>query len=224
MLASILQSAGYKEGLYTSPELINKNERIRINGIKIDEDFHLKLIEKNKQLCIDNNIKISSYGLDVISAFQYFESNNCDIVVLEALVGGARDHANVMQSTLLSIITNVTIDHVSKLGFTVEEIAEEKSGIIKSNCPILFGGIDNRCIRVIKKNAENLNADYYQVNYDQLSINSMNLEGSNFNFNNYKNLNISLLGSYQPKNAAIVLSAVDILKTKGLQISETAIY
>ena len=223
MLSSVLKEQGYKVGLYTSPYITVFNERMRINGDNISNDELIELTEKIRPIAEEMTDKPTEFELITALAFEYFYRNFCDVVVLEAGMGGRLDSTNIIDNSLLSIITGIALDHTAFLGDTVEKIAEEKAGIIKKETPVLFGGEDKTAYFVIEKKAEEMNSPFYSVGYAGLRVNKMELEGSRFDFDAHKDLQISLLGSYQPRNAAIVVSAVDILNSIGFEISETAL-
>jgi dihydrofolate synthase / folylpolyglutamate synthase len=136
MMASILQEAGYKTGLYTSPHLVDFRERIRINGEMITKDWVSGFIEKHEALF--EEIKPSFFEVTVGMAFEYFVENKVDIAVIETGLGGRLDSTNVI-TPLLSIITNISYDHQNLLGNTLEEIGAEKAGIIKKGIPVVIG-------------------------------------------------------------------------------------
>ncbi len=136
MLAAILQTAGYKTGLYTSPHLLDFRERIRINGKMIPESNVVKFVE-NQQQAIEK-IEPSFFEVTVAMAFEHFAINQVDIAVIETGLGGRLDSTNVI-SPLLSVITNIGYDHMNILGNTLQEIASEKAGIIKRNVPVIIG-------------------------------------------------------------------------------------
>lgn len=136
MLASILQEAGYKVGLYTSPHLKDFRERIKINGAEISEDFVCEFIEKHKSFFEENDM--SFFEMSVGLAFDYFAKEKVDIAVIEVGLGGRLDATNII-TPLVSVITNIGIDHVQFLGNTLESIATEKAGIIKPQIPVVIG-------------------------------------------------------------------------------------
>ncbi len=136
MIASVLQEAGYKVGLYTSPHLKDFRERIKINGIEISEDFVVDFIDKNKVFFEDN--ELSFFEMTVGLAFDYFVKENIDIAVIEVGMGGRLDSTNII-TPLISVITNIGLDHTQFLGNTLEAIAFEKAGIIKPNIPVVVG-------------------------------------------------------------------------------------
>ncbi len=223
MLSSVLVAAGYKVGLYTSPYITVFNERMRINGENISNDELVELTEKIRPIADSMTDKPTEFELITALAFEYFRKNKCDVVVLEAGMGGRLDSTNIIEDSLLSVITGIALDHTAFLGDTVEKIAAEKAGIIKQDCPVIFGGDNESAFEVIKKAAESRSSDIYRADYSKISDLKMTLDESSFDFGEHKNIKISLLGSYQPRNAALVLSAVDILKKRGLDIPEKAV-
>ena len=223
MIASVLSAEGYKTGLYTSPYITVFNERMRINGENISNDELIELTEKIRPIADTMTDRPTEFEIITALAFEYFYRNNCDVVVLEAGMGGRLDSTNVIEDSLLSVITGIALDHTAFLGDTVEKIAEEKAGIIKKNGSVLFGGDDEGARAVIQNKASEQNAELYGVDYSKIKNLKASLEGSTFDFLEHKNIKISLLGSYQPKNAALVLSAVDVLRKNGMEISENAV-
>ena len=223
MLSSVLKAAGYKVGLFTSPYVKEFNERMRINGENIPSDRLAKLTERAKSVADIMQDKPTEFELITAIAFLYFMEEKCDVVVLEVGMGGRFDATNVIPSPLLSIITGIAIDHTAFLGNTIEQIASEKAGIIKKNSPALYGGEDAVAEAIIAEKTDKNQTKLYKTDYLSLKICSMSLNGTVFNYRDRSHLSISLLGDYQPRNAAIVLDAVDILNTRGLLISEEAI-
>lgn len=223
MLESILRSAGFKTGLYTSPYIKEFNERMRVNGKNIDNDVLANITTRVRPIADAMTDKPTEFELITAIAFQYFLESECDVVVLEAGMGGRLDSTNIIDTPLLSVITGIALDHTAFLGDTVEKIAKEKAGIIKPGIPILYGGEDNIAREVIKKAAEEKCSDYYETDYSQLSIDSATLEGAKFNYKNRHGVDVKLLGLYQPRNASVVLDAVDILQSRGLGIDNKAI-
>ena len=222
MLDSVLRAAGYKTGLYTSPYIRVFNERMRVNGENISDCELAELTEYIKPIADQMTDSPTEFELITALAFEYFARNNCDVVILEAGMGGRLDSTNIIDTSVLSIITGIALDHTAFLGDTVEKIAAEKAGIIKCEVPILYGGIDDSAEKIIKDKALEMNSFFTRVDYDKLCVKDMTLDGTVFNFGKLENLKIKLLGSYQPRNAAIVVSAVEILRQNGFEISEGA--
>ena len=158
MLESVLRESGYKTGLFTSPYIRTFNERMRVDGENISDGELAEITEYVRPFADDMTDKPTEFELISAIAFEYFSRNNCDVVVLEAGMGGRLDSTNVIDSALLSIITGIALDHTAFLGDTVEKIAAEKAGIIKCGCPVLFGGEDDAAERVIRERAAEMNA------------------------------------------------------------------
>lgn len=222
MMSSVLQKQGYKVGLYTSPYIVIFNDRIRVNGLPIAEDDINDLFLRVRQKADTMKTPPSSFDFITAAAFLWFYETKCDIVVLEVGLGGRYDSTNVIKNSLLSVITGIAFDHTEILGDTIEKIAWEKAGIIKENCPALYGGNDEKALNVIKNECEEKHSELTVKNPDSLKILSTTLDGTEFEFDG-KEYFIRLLGLYQPANAATVLAAIDVLRKHGFEISETAV-
>lgn len=223
MTASILKAAGYKTGLYTSPFIRTFNERMQINGENIADDELAEITALVRPFADSMADKPTEFELITAVAFEYFRRHNCDVVVLETGLGGRLDSTNIIQHPLLSVITGIALDHTAFLGDTVEQIAKEKAGIIKKNAPVLFGGEDEKAAKVIADTAKNQNVAFYRADYTRLVNVNATLDGTTFDYKARKDVAIHLLGLYQPKNAALVLDAVDILRENGLAVPEEAV-
>jgi dihydrofolate synthase/folylpolyglutamate synthase len=158
MLSSILQEAGYKVGLYTSPHLKDFRERIKINGVDIAEEFVCDFINTNKSFFESNDI--SFFEMSVGLAFEYFYKEKVDIAIIEVGMGGRLDATNII-TPLVSVITNIGLDHTQFLGNTTEAIAHEKAGIIKPEIPIVIGEYTTKTKEVFIKKAEECNSEIY---------------------------------------------------------------
>ena len=218
MMDSVLRVAGYKVGLYTSPYICEFNERIRINGENIPNDTLCELTEYVKQFADEMEDSPTEFELITAIALEYFNREAVDVVVLEVGMGGRFDSTNIIRHPLLSVITGVALDHTAFLGDTVEKIAGEKAGIIKDGSPVLYGGEDDVAREVIKARAKALGSDYYETDYASLKIKKADLSGAKFDYKANNSLQISLLGLYQPQNAAIVLDAISILNKSGFTV------
>ncbi len=223
MLDSVLRAAGYKVGLYTSPYIREFNERMRVDGKNIDNDVLADITTRVRPIADSMTDKPTEFELITAIAFQYFYEAGCDLVVLEAGMGGRLDSTNVIRDPLLSVITGIALDHVDYLGDTVEKIAAEKAGIIKDNAPILYGGEDMAAHAVIKGAADARGSKFYDIDYSEIENLSSDLSGTSYDFGDHKDIKIKLLGLYQPKNSALVLRAIDILRNRGLNIPENAV-
>lgn len=223
MLESVLRAAGYKTGLYTSPYIKEFNERMRVMGENIENSVLADITERVRPIADSMKDKPTEFELITAIAFQYFYESGCDVVVLEAGMGGRLDSTNIIRNPLLSVITGIALDHTDYLGNTVEKIAAEKAGIIKDSAPVLYGGEDEEARAVIKDTAKKRSSEFYDVNYKNLLNPTSTLNGTVFDYKDHKNIKINLLGLYQPKNASLVLEAIDILRTRGLEIPEKAV-
>lgn len=221
MLTSILTKAGFKVGEFTSPYVYRFNERICIDGVPIADDDLAKIVEKVRVFADSMEDSPTEFELITAVGFEYFKEQKCDIVVLEAGMGGRLDSTNVIRNSELSIITGIDLDHTAILGDTCEKIAAEKAGIIKEGCPVLIGkcrcsaltdGMLNTSEQVIKNAADEKNSPFYKTDYSRLSGIKLSLTGAVFSFEPYKKpFEISLAGSYQPENAALVITACELL-------------
>ncbi len=223
MLSSVLTSAGYKVGLFTSPYIYRFNERMKVAGRDIPDDMLAKITEYVRPIAEKMTDKPTEFELITAIAFEYFKRESCDIVVLEAGLGGRLDSTNVIDTSVLSVITGIALDHTAILGDTVEKIACEKAGIIKKGVPVLFGGTDKSAEAVIRSVAAERGSEFYVADYSLLNVEKLDMSGSIFSYRGREKLKIHLLGAYQPKNAALVTEAVDILNSHGFAISENAL-
>lgn len=217
-LASIFQECGYKTGLYTSPHLLDFRERIRINGQMIPEQNVIDFIGDNKEKF--EEMQLSFFEMATGMAFDYFAKEKVDIAIIEVGLGGRLDSTNVIMPEL-SVITNISLDHVAMLGNTLAEIAAEKAGIIKPNTPIVIGETQPETKDVFINKAKECKAPIYFADQifdcDKIHVESLDYQ----KFDIWKNselyleaVEFPLLGYYQKKNLATVMCAVDILKEK----------
>ncbi len=223
MTASILQAAGYRTGLFTSPYIKVFNERMMVDGEMISDEELAELTAYVRPVADAMADKPTEFELITAIAFLYFKRHNCDVVVLETGMGGRLDATNLISTPLLAVITGIALDHTAFLGDTVEQIAAEKAGIIKDGCPVLYGGEDAVAERIIAHTAKTKTAPYRQVNRESLRVLSADWEGTRFSYGGYEELALSLLGLYQPHNAATVLTAVSMLNEQGLTIPSDAV-
>ena len=223
MLESVLRHAGYKTGLFTSPYIKVFNERMQFCGENIANDELAEITEYVKPFADAMEDKPTEFELITAIGFEYFKRKNCDVVILEAGMGGRLDSTNIINSSLLSVITGIALDHTAFLGDTPEKIAAEKAGIIKQNGCVLFGGNSKSVEEVIKNKALEMNAEYHFADKSGLEILSSDLSGSTFNYGSYKEVKLPLLGLYQPLNAVNVLCAVELLRDKGFAVEESAL-
>ncbi len=224
MLAAILQQAGYKTGLYTSPHLKDFRERIKINGNMISQDFVVDFVERTKT--ISEEIKPSFFELTVAMAFDYFEKEKIDIAVIETGLGGRLDSTNII-TPLLSIITNIGYDHMDLLGNTLEKIASEKAGIIKPGVPVIIGEYLSETKNIFIEKATQCNApiyfaqDEYIVSNIHYTMQLLSCDVTSAQHNITKTFELDLNGLYQTKNIRTVLCAEERLMQLGFNIKNT---
>lgn len=219
MLASILQEAGYKTGLYTSPHLKSFTERIKVNGQDVPPQFVVDFI--NRVLPIINDIKPSFFEITVAMAFDYFAFQQVDVAVVEVGLGGRLDSTNII-TPVLSVITNIGLDHKDLLGDTLEKIAAEKAGIIKKNIPVVVSERQTGVADVFISTARQNTASCYFAS-DSYRVDS--LPSGNVNF--FKNadkfltdVDLPLKGLYQHKNLPGVLKSIEVLNQNEFHIAD----
>lgn len=222
MLASILQEAGYKTGLYTSPHLKDFRERIKINGTMVSEKYVTDFVGQNKTLF--TQVQPSFFEMTVAMAFQYFADQKVDIAVIEVGLGGRLDSTNII-TPLTSIITNISFDHMALLGNTLEKIAAEKAGIIKAGIPVVIGSRNQEYDFVFAQKAREVNAPI-QFASDNWVIGKE--EDGSYHLTHrsgwhFDHLQSELKGLYQQKNIPTVLEAILPLRNSGLQLTDDSI-
>ncbi len=223
MLSKILEREGLRVGLFTSPYIRFFNERMQVNSQPISDEVLAELTTLVRPYAEAMTDKPTEFELISAIAFEYFKRERCDIVVLEAGMGGRLDSTNVIDSPVLSVITGIALDHTAFLGDTVEKIAAEKAGIVKNGVPVLFGGTHDGAKEVIRSKAREKGSELFVTDYSALAVTGATLDGTHFDFGVWKNMKINLLGLYQPRNAVSVLTAVEILRKYGIQISDRAV-
>jgi dihydrofolate synthase/folylpolyglutamate synthase len=223
LLSAILQTAGYKTGLHTSPHLKSFTERFKINGQPAPEQEIIDFVEQHQNLI--QTIKPSFFEISVALAFDYFARQQVDIAVIEVGLGGRLDSTNII-TPILSVITNIGLDHVAILGDTLSKIAAEKAGIIKFSVPVVISEYQSDIAEVFIQKANECQAGIYFA-ANQLAIKPIATEKGRRvvdvyedKLEKYENLQLDLLGDYQLKNLAGVLQSVEILKRQGFNISE----
>ncbi len=218
MTAAILQVAGYKTGLYTSPHLKEFTERIKINGQEVGQEFVVDFV--NRTQSVIEKILPSFFELTVAMAFDYFARQQVDVAVIEVGLGGRLDSTNVITPEI-SLVTNISFDHMDFLGDTLKKIAFEKAGIIKSGIPVVVSERQSEVEAVFIQQAETMGSSICFA-ADEIMINP----GFDVFYNGkpwLKNLNLQLKGKYQRKNLPGVLSLILHLRKKGFHVSDAAI-
>ncbi|MCF6185383.1 MAG: bifunctional folylpolyglutamate synthase/dihydrofolate synthase, partial [Bacteroidales bacterium] len=227
ILASVLQTSGYKTGLYTSPHLKDFRERIKINGEMISEEEVINYVEENKSFF--EELQPSFFEMTVALAFKYFADENVDIAVIEVGLGGRLDSTNIINPEL-SVITNISIDHTQFLGETLSQIAGEKAGIIKEKTPVVIGEYQEDIVHIFSETAfkkkspvyfadKEYYTDYEMMTADYKQI--LNIKRNNKT--EYSNLKTDLFGGWQNKNIITALKSLEILN-QDFNISKENIY
>lgn len=221
ILASVLQHAGYKVGLYTSPHLKDFRERIRINGKPVAEDYVCRFVDEHKTFFEANDF--SFFEVTMTMAFKYFADEAVDIAVIETGLGGRLDSTNIIHP-ILSVITNISFDHINLLGNTIQSIAKEKAGIIKAHTPVVIGEAGEEERGIFEAQAAAVQAPIIFAQ-EETSISDWEnrAEKIHFSTNEYPDLQLDLQGDYQQKNATTALTAIRILKEIDLKIGDEAL-
>ena len=220
MVSQILQEAGYRVGLYTSPYVCDFNERIRINGRNITDEELAGITEEVARIADAMEDHPTQFELMTAIAMAYFHRKNCDLVVLEVGMGGALDSTNVIPSPLVAAFTNIGLEHTEYLGDTIAKIAKTKGGIIKKGCQTVCYDSNQEAVETIRTICENLNVPFVLAKGERAK--EASLDGQRFDYRQ-STYEISLLGEHQIKNAAVALEIVRILQNKGYRISEEQI-
>lgn len=218
MLSSTLVASGYKTGLFISPYITDFRERIQINNEMISKEMLANAVEETFPLIE----KLHSESI-IITEFEYVNAlefyihanENCDVVVLETGMGGLLDCTNVIKPPLCSVITTIGLDHTAILGDTIEKIATQKCGIIKSDSLAVTSTQEEKAMNVIEQTAEKLNVPLIKSESIKINVLSETLEGSEFEYNGRK-IHINLAGKHQLENAKTALAAIESVRQSGL--------
>ena len=223
-IATALEEAGYKVGLFTSPFIERFNERIAINGRDISDDRLAEITERIKdkiEIMVEEGYEHpTTFEIVTTIAFIYFKEENVDYTVLEVGLGGRADSTNIIEKSLASVITTIDYDHIDVLGDTLDKIAYEKAGIIKEKGLVVSYPQQEEALKVLKQTASEKNAEFIECPMGNIKIKDLTDHGSMFDFQykdkTYENIEIGLLGEYQVYNATLALTTLLILKDKGL--------
>lgn len=227
-LASMLQSAGYKVGLFTSPFILCFEERIRVNGENIRAEELARAVEAVRPAAeaveADTGDHPTEFELMAAVAFEHFRAVGCDIVVLEVGLGGRLDATNVIDASEVSVICRIGLDHTDLLGDTVAAIAGEKAGIVKAGAPVVSWPQESEAMAVIEAVAAERGCELSVPDFADLNVEV--LAGAALRRFSYRGrpYDTRLLGSYQPYNAALALTAADVLRRRGWDIPEDAAF
>lgn len=223
-IGAVLKCGGYRVGRYISPVIFEYRERIQVNDRNITREALCRLMERVKKACDG----MASEGLPLPTAFEaetalgflYFREKCCDIVVLETGMGGLLDATNVVDSTVLAVLTSISRDHMKFLGGTLAQIAAQKAGIMKPGVPAVSGGQAPEVQEVIVQRAAVLGCPYTAVEPRRITSVKYGLERQRFSYGGYEGLEITLAGRYQIENAALAVAALGILGQCGFPVTE----
>lgn len=224
MTASILQKAGYRTGLYTSPYLIRFNERMSVDGQDIPDETLAEITEFVMPHADAMAEHPTEFDLVTAIAMEFFARQNCDIVVLEVGLGGLLDSTNVIDPPEAAVITNIGLDHTEYLGNTLPEIAQAKAGIIKEGCQVVTYRGAPEVEAVFERVCRERGATLRKPDFSEITLKEHSFAGQIFDYGPYENLRIPLLGAHQLKNAAVVLTIVEALRAKGWSIPDSSVY
>ena len=223
MMASCLRKAGYRVGLYTSPFINRFNERIQVDGQQIGDQELVELVEKVRPAAEAMTDVPTEFEIITALGMLYFAQRQCDVVVLEVGLGGTLDSTNVIDRPECAVITALGMDHVKELGPTLADIAAAKAGIIKEGCPVVsYGGVPE-ADAVIRRVAAEKHAQLTEVDFGRLQVDGGDLDRVTFDFDGLDRVRLPLIGSYQPRNAALAITALRVMREKGWNIPESAI-
>lgn len=220
MTASVLQTAGYRTGLYTSPHLMRYNERMQIDGVPISDEDFVEAASQVQRVCEQLGGVPIVFEVLTLMALWYFAQQRCDIVVLEVGIGGLLDSTNVIPSPKVAIITQLGMDHTETLGNTLEEIAAQKGGIVKEGTPTVMALQEPSAVAVVQQICNQHHAPLALADPERLRVLDASVAGQMLEDREYGKLKLPLAGEHQRKNAANVLEAVAMLRTQGYRISD----
>lgn len=227
-LSTVFKEAGYRTGRYISPTLFSYREKIQVNEKFIGREDLSRLTEKVKaaaeemQNCAAGDPTI--FEIETALAFLYFVEQKCDIVILETGLGGALDATNVITTPVMEVIASISMDHMEFLGDTLGRIAYQKAGIIKPDTSVVSAMQQPEAMEVICNVCRERDCTFQAVDPEQIKDISYGYEGQSFSYKNWENIKISLMGSYQIKNAVLALEAINALRKLGYDLKDRAVY
>ena len=219
-IAAVLQKAGYRTGLYVSPYIRCFNERMQVCGEYVSDDELVRLTEEIRPFADAMADAPTEFELITALAFKHFLYKECDIVVLEAGMGGGLDSTNVIETPEAAVITSIGYDHVKELGPTLRDIAGAKAGIIKNGGDVVIygGGPEAEC--VFERVADERRARLRRADFGRIAGQRLSLDGIEFELEPYGEVMLPLAGAYQPKNAVVAVTALELLREKGYRIGD----
>ena len=223
-LSTILSGGGYRTGRYISPTLFSYRERIQVDEQKIEKEslaHHVTAIAKAiEEMKAENAGNPTAFEVETALAFLYFKEKDCDIVVLETGLGGALDATNIIKTTVMEVIAPISMDHMEFLGDTLEKIAMQKAGIIKPHTAVVSASQEPDAKKVLDHVCKENQCSMYMVDPAQITDVLYDVEEQQFSYKNWKNVKITLAGSYQILNAALALEGVEELRRLGYHLTD----
>ncbi|MBQ3140139.1 MAG: bifunctional folylpolyglutamate synthase/dihydrofolate synthase [Ruminococcus sp.] len=223
MLSAVLVESGYKVGGFSSPALTDLTDSFCINGKSISADDFNEVMADIIPICEDMADKPTEFEVLTAAAYELFCRENCDIALIECGMGGDTDSTNVAEYPVLSVITNIALDHTAFLGGTISEIARCKAGIIKSSRPVLYGGNDDEALEIIRSISQKNGSQLIITDKDRVTVVESDINGIIYEDKAFGRLKSPLIGSYQKYNLANVLTAVEILRSMEMNIPDNAV-
>lgn len=228
LFSSVLQEANLNVGIFTSPHLEVVNERIRVNSEMIEDEELIRIVNHIEPVVLnmeaEMGVNFYAFELLTVVAFIYFQEKQLDIVLLEAGIGGRLDATNVIEQSLVSIITSIGIDHTATLGNTKEEIVYEKAQILKEGGYMIVGPIEEELKDIVRNRADAVHGTVKFINKADIVLKESFPDQQTFHYKNWQDVTLTLLGHHQMENASLVLEAYDTLVAQGFPISRKQVY
>ena len=225
-IASVLQSAGYRTGLYTSPHLVRVNERMQAGFKEITDEQLVRITGEIRPVADAMADTPTEFEIITAIAMKFFLDESCDVVVLEVGMGGALDSTNVIEAPDAAVITAIGYDHVSELGPGIADIAGAKAGIIKDGCDVVIYGSDpesgdgGEASEVFERATAARGGTLHKTDFARITGEEFTADGVRFGFEPYGTISLGLVGAYQPRNAAVAITTLEVLRGKGYNISD----
>lgn len=223
-LTEALIANGYRVGRYLSPVISDYREKIQVNNHFVTKVFVAKCLEElfavSKQMVADGFAHPTAFELETAMAFAYFAEKRCDVVVLECGMGGLEDATNVIDAPVLTVFTEISMDHMAILGDTVAKIAKVKAGIIKTGSVVVSASQKAEAAEVLEESSKKCGVECDFVDSAQIKVRSVSVKGQRFTYRNHKDVRIHLLGRFQVENAALAMLALDKLKAGGFRLDD----
>lgn len=226
--STVLSEAGYRIGRYVSPTVVSYLERIQVGSEWISEERFAHLTEKVRdaiaRLEAAGEVLPTVFEIETAIAFLYFKETDCDLVVLEAGLGGALDATNIIENTVCAVFASISRDHLGMIGDTLEEIARNKAGIIKPGCTVVSAGQEPCVEEILRKSADGLGCACVQADSGELDIIKEDYHGMDFSYKSFRSLHTAMAGKSQISNVAAALEVIGVLRDMGYEISDEAVW